>query len=74
MSPDSDASSGGHRFLYGRQSLGMTPGDEDHSNSDKRSSTSSTGWMMKNPMRPTPGNSEIQKPARLRIDTRDDTP
>lgn len=53
LSPDSDASSGGHRFMYGHGGrnigIGMTASEDDHS--DKRSSTSSTGWMMKNPLR-----------------------
>jgi len=56
--------------MYGRQSLSMTRGEGE---SDKRSSTSSTGWMMKNPMRPTPGAGPSQKPANLRIDTRDES-
>jgi hypothetical protein len=50
ISPDSDASSGGHRFMYGRNlGIGINANEEDQS--DKRSSTSSTGWMMKNPLR-----------------------
>lgn len=55
--------------MYGRQSLNMTHGEDN--NSDKRSSTSSTGWMMKSPMRPTPGSIATHKPIKLKIDTRD---
>jgi hypothetical protein len=57
--------------MYGRQGLSMTPGEED---SDKRSSTSSTGWMMKNPMRPTPGAPVSHKPQKLKIDTKENEP
>jgi hypothetical protein len=57
--------------MYGRQGLSMTPGEED---SDKRSSTSSTGWMMKNPMHPTPGAPLPNKPQKLKIDTKENEP
>jgi hypothetical protein len=57
--------------MYGRQGLSMTPGEED---SDKRSSTSSTGWMMKNPMRTTPGAPLPNKPQKLKIDTKENEP
>jgi hypothetical protein len=50
--------------MYGRD-LGMTPAEEDQS--DKRSSTSSVGWMMKNPLRPPP--QEAPPVAKLQIDT-----
>jgi len=57
--------------MYGRQGLSMTPGEDE---SDKRSSTSSTGWMMKNPMRPVPGAPLNHKPEKLRIETKDKEP
>lgn len=50
--PDSDASSGGHRLMYRRSLLvGTGAGDADEDISDRRSSSSSLGWMMKSPLR-----------------------
>lgn len=77
ISPDSDASSGGHRLMY-RRSMGVNTveGDEDHS--DKRSSSSSLGWMMKSPLRVTTNTEDKPKfePApHVRIDAEvKDTP
>ena len=60
--------------MYGRQGLSMTPGEDE---SDKRSSTSSTGWMMRNPMRPVPGappNHKPQNSKNLKIETKENEP
>jgi hypothetical protein len=74
ISPDSDASSGGHRFMYGH-SLGMGINANEEDQSDKRSSTSSAGWMMKNPLRQPlvlaqPIQTQSQAQPELKIDTR----
>jgi hypothetical protein len=60
--------------MYGRN-LGMGINANEESQSDKRSSTSSTGWMMKNPLRQPlvlaqPVQTQAQTQPGLKIDTR----
>lgn len=71
-SPDSDASSGGHRLMY-RRSLGMTPADAEEDTSDKRSSSSSLQWMMKSPLRPTNMEETTTPIAKPRVNAKVDT-
>lgn len=68
--PESDASSGGHRLMY-RRSLGMTTGDGDEDISDRRSSSSSLGWMMKSPLRVTTvEDAQPEPPRKNLVDTK----
>lgn len=73
LSPDSDASSGGHRLMY-RRSLGLVPAEGEDEASDRRSSSSSLQWMMKSPLRPTQVEETAPPVVKPRIDGKVDPP
>lgn len=61
-----------------RRSLGLTPaeanGGEDDNTSDRRSSSSSLGWMMKSPLRVTTAADPAPPPVKVTVDTKPETP